>query len=334
MRLRFFLAIIMVMFLMLNGCGSDKNVKISKKVGLVTDVGKIDDKTFNQFAYEGMIRAAKEFGLASTFIETMQPTDYEKNIYQLIDEGYGMIITVGFMLGDATYKYAKLYPEIKFAIVDYAYDPPLKNVRGLVFAEDEAGFLVGALAGMMTKTGIIGFVGGKEIPPVIRYRKGYEAGAKYVNPKVKVLGVYIDSFTDPARGKEAAESQIAEGADVIFGAGGITGSGGIKAAHDKGVFCIGVDTDEYYTTFNGGPAPYLLTSAMKRVDNAVYQAVKDYYFDKFTGGTYVGTVKNGGIGYAPFHDAEDKIPEEVKKRLKAIYEGLKLGTVKTGVKYP
>jgi len=302
------------------------------RVGLITDVGKVDDKTFNQFAYEGMMRAAREFGLEANYIETQQPTDYEKNIQTFAEEGYDMIITVGFMLTDATLKMAAQYPEIKFAGVDQFYENPLPNTMGLLFSEDQSGFLAGALAAMMSKTGVIGIVAGMEIPPVIKFRKGYENGAKYINPDIKVLGVYIDSFTAPDRGKAAAEAQIAEGADVIFGAGGPTGSGGIVAAMEKGVYGIGVDQDEYYTTMGGGPAPYLLTSAMKRVDNAVYNAIKLFVEGKFEGGHYLGTAANAGIGYAPFHDTENKVPEEVKKKLDDILQKLADGTLETGVK--
>src|SRR5262245_49883526 len=137
------------------------------QVGLVTDVGKVDDRTFNEFAYTGMMRAAKEFGLKSAFIETQQPTDYEKNLEQFASAGYDVVITVGFMLGDATKKIAQKYPQVHFAIVDFAYNPPVANIVGLVFAEDQAGFLAGALAGMMTKAKIVGMVAGADIPPVV-----------------------------------------------------------------------------------------------------------------------------------------------------------------------
>ncbi|MBN2056333.1 BMP family ABC transporter substrate-binding protein [bacterium] len=317
-----------------NGCGGGGIEETSNpqgKVGLVTDVGKVDDKTFNQSAYEGMMRAVSELGLHGAFIETTQPTDYEKNIQQFIDDGFGLIVTVGFMLGDATRTLALAHPEVSFAIVDFAYEPPLPNVRGMVFAEEQSGFLGGALAALMSKSKKIGFVGGKEIPPVVKFRLGYEAGARLVSPDCRVLSVYIDSFTDPARGKAAAESQIAEGADVLFGCGGTTGSGAVKAANDQGVFCIGVDQDEYLTTFSGGPAPYLLTSAMKRVDNAVYQAVKDYATGVFSAGTQVGVAANQGIDLAPFHDTETLIPLEVKARLAEIKAGLADGGIATGV---
>lgn len=304
------------------------------RVGLVTDIGKIDDRTFNEFAYKGMIQAAHEFALSSAFIETQQPTDYEKNMEQFVTAGYEMIITVGFMLGDATRKVAQKYPQSKFAIVDFAYDPPLTNTVGLVFAEDQSGFLAGALAGLMSKSKIVGIVAGAAIPPVIRFRKGYEAGVKHVCTTCRVLGVYIDSFTDPARGKTAALSQIDEGADVIFGAGGTTGSGAILGAAQAGSWVIGVDQDEYLTTFKQGAvkgANKILSSAMKRVDNAVYGAVKSAMRDTFQGGTMVFDASNDGVGLAPFHDAAGTIPEAVQVKVQEITMGLKSGQIKTGI---
>lgn len=273
--------------LLLSGVAAAQTASISR-VGLVTDVGKVDDRTFNESAYKGMVRAAKEFGIESAFIETRQPTDYDKNIEQFASAGYDVIVTVGFMLGDATKKMAEKYPKVHFAIVDFAYDPPLDNVVGLVFAEEQSGFMAGALAGLMSKSKIIGMVAGVEIPPVIRFRKGYEAGVQHVCADCEVWGVYIDSFIDPARGKTAAMSQIDEGADVIFGGGGTTGSGAILGATQAGVWSIGVDQDEYLTTFKEGRTPgsdKLLSSAMKRVDNAVYGAIKQAVEGKFSGGT-------------------------------------------------
>jgi basic membrane protein A and related proteins len=303
-------------------------------VGLVTDVGKVDDRTFNEFAYQGMMHAVKEFGLKSAFIETQQPTDYEKNIEQFASTGYELIITVGFMLGDATRRMALKYPRVQFAIVDFAYAPPVANIIGLTFAEDQSGFLAGALAGLMTKTRTVGMVAGVGIPPVIRFRKGYEAGVKYVCPSCQIVGVYIDSFADPARGKTAALSQMDEGADVIFGGGGTTGSGAILGASQAGVWVLGVDQDEYLTTFKQGEAKganKLLSSAMKRVDNAVYGAIKVAVDGTFKGGTQVFDASNDGIGLAPFHATESAVPETVKAKLQEIAAGLKAGTIQTGV---
>jgi basic membrane protein A len=304
------------------------------QVGLVTDVGKVNDGTFNQYAYEGMLSAAEEFGLDNAFIETQQPTDYEKNVTQFVDEGYNMIVTVGFMMGETTQKVAEANPDINFAIVDFSYDPPIPNVMGLVFREDQAGFLAGVLAGEMTQSKTVGIVAGMEIPPVKKYRNGYENGVKYVCPDCNVIGVYIDSFTDPARGKAAAESQIAEGADVIFGAGGPTGSGGILGAAQQGVWVIGVDQDEYLTTFKGGAeagADKLLSSAMKRVDVAVSEAIKEAYQGTFEGRTAIFDAASNGIGLAPYHDAEADIPADVQAKLDEAFQMLADGSLETGV---
>ena len=316
-----------LLVLLLSGAAIAQTAAISR-VGLVTDVGKVDDRTFNESAYKGMLRAAEEFGVKHAFIETQQPTDYDKNIEQFATAGYDMIITVGFMLGDATKKMAQKYPQVRFAIVDFAYDPPLDNVLGLLFAEEQSGLMAGALAGLMSESKIVGMVAGVKIPPVIRFRKGYEAGVKHVCEDCEVLGVYIDSFIDPARGKTAAMSQIDEGADVIFGGGGTTGSGAILGAAQAGAWAIGVDQDEYLTTFREGRAPganKLLSSAMKRVDNAVYGAVKQAVEGKFSGGVVKFDASNEGVGLAPFHDTEAVIPEAVKTRLQAIAAELKSG---------
>lgn len=328
------IAVILGLLLLLCGGIVTAQTPTKLRVGLVTDVGKVDDRTFNESAYNGMMRAVKEFDLKSAFIETQQPTDYDKNIEQFAAAGYDIIITVGFMLGDATKKMAEKYPKVRFAIVDFAYDPPLENVVGLVFAEEQSGFMAGALAGLMSKSKIIGMVAGVEIPPVIRFRKGYEAGVKHVCADCEVLGVYIDSFIDPARGKTAAMSQIDEGADVIFGGGGTTGSGAILGAAQAGVWAIGVDQDEYLTTFKEGRTPgadKLLSSAMKRVDNAVYGAIKQVVEGKFAGGTVAFDASNDGTGLAPFHKTEAAVPDDVKARLKAIAAELRSGKLKVKI---
>ena len=304
------------------------------KVGLVTDVGKVNDGTFNQYAYQGMIKAAEELKIENSFIETAQPTDYEKNVEQFAQEGYDMIVTVGFMMGDTTAKMAEKYPDIKFAIVDNAYETYPDNLNGLVFREDQAGFLAGVLAGQLTESKTVGIVAGMEIPPVVKYRSGYENGVKYVCPDCNVIGVYIDSFTDPARGKAAALSQIGEGADVIFGAGGPTGSGGIQGAAQEGVWVIGVDQDEYLTTFKNGQqdgADKLLSSAMKRVNVAVYNAIKNAAAGTAKGGTVLYDAKAEGVGLAPFHDADGAISAEVKAKVAETLQMLASGELDTGV---
>ncbi len=308
------------------------------KVGLVTDVGKVNDGTFNQYAYEGLKRAGDELGVEIAYVETQAPTDYEKNLQQFADQGFDMIIGVGFLMGDAVKAAAAKNPNIKYAIVDNAYDNTAPtNLRGLVFAEDQAGYLAGVLAASMSKSGTVAAVGGIEIPPVQKFLLGYEAGAKSVNPDIAVKKVYIDSFTDRARGAEAAKSFIAEGADVIFGAGGQTGSGGIQAAAADGVYVIGVDQDEYVTTFQGGKAPganKVLSSATKRVDVAVFSAIKDAVDGTFKGGTTVYDAKSEGVGLAPFHDTDAAIPADAKAAVEKALKGLADGSVLTNVKLP
>jgi ABC-type uncharacterized transport system permease subunit/basic membrane lipoprotein Med (substrate-binding protein (PBP1-ABC) superfamily) len=304
------------------------------RVGLVTDVGKVDDGTFNQYAYEGMMRAAEEFDLEATYIETARPEDGEGNILMLVEGGYHLVITVGQMLGEATERIAKGYPDTDFVTIDFAPYPVLPNVMGLLFAEDQAGFLAGALAGYLTQSSVLGVVAGDQIPPVIKFRKGFANGAKYVNPQVQVLGEYIESFTDPEKGRVVAQSFIEQGADVIFGAGGQTGSGGIRGAAEQGVWAIGVDQDEWVTTFENGQAPgadRLLSSAVKRVDNAVHVAIRRVVEGKFVGETALFDAGNEGIGLAPYHAAESAIPEEIKGRIDELAAGLRSGTITTGV---
>ncbi len=309
-----------------------------ESVCLVTDVGKINDGTFNQYAYQGMKKAADDFGLKNTYIETQAQTDYANNINTCVGEGYNAIVTVGFLIADATHAAAEANPNVYFVGVDQFFgDRPLPNLVGIQYREDQAGFLVGAMAALMTKSGTIGGVYGIDIPPVVKYRNGFEQGAKYINPDIKTLGVYIDSFTAPDRGASAAEQFIGEGADVIFGAGGPTGSGGIKYAAQAGVLVIGVDQDEYLTTFGNGEtsgANMLITSAMKRVDNGVYQMIQALvngtgWPTAADNSTFVLTVNNDGISFAPPHDAT--VPQAVEDKVNAILAGLKDGSIETGV---
>jgi basic membrane protein A len=327
------LVIMVLAAIVLPACGAPA-AAAPCKAGLVTDVGKINDGTFNQYAYTGLQKAEKDLGIGVKYIETVAQADYSKNIQSLVEQKCEVIVAVGFMMGDAIKEASGKYPDTKFAIVDFAYEPAIANVRGLVFAEDEAGYMAGALAASMTKSGTIAAVGGMEIPPVQKFLKGYEAGAKSVNADVAVKTVYIDSFIDRARGAEAAKSFMSEGADVIFGAGGQTGSGGIQAAAEAGAYVIGVDQDEYVTTFQNGGAPgsdKIISSAMKRVDQAVFLTIKDVVDGKFTNGVSVYNAANGGIGLASFNKADGAIPAEVKAKMEEILKGLSDGSITTGV---
>jgi basic membrane lipoprotein Med (substrate-binding protein (PBP1-ABC) superfamily) len=306
-----------------------------KSVCLVTDVGRVNDGTFNQFAYEGMVNAADDFGLENTFIETQAQTDYDTNINTCVSEGFDVIVTVGFLIADATLKAAQGNPDVYFIGVDQFFTDHPKNLVGIQYREDQGGFLAGALAAMMTEAGTVAGVYGIDIPPVVKFRNGFEQGAKYINPDINLLGVYIDDFVAPDRGASAAEQFMGEGADVIFGAGGPTGSGGIKRAAEEGVWVIGVDQDEYFTTFGSGTTPgadKLISSAVKRVDLGVYDMVDALVNDMGAwqgGGLYILEAANGGITYAPAHDAA--VPQEVQDKLEEIRQDLADGAIDTGV---
>ncbi|MBN2148790.1 MAG: BMP family ABC transporter substrate-binding protein [Anaerolineales bacterium] len=341
-KLSLIMAIVMIASLVLTACqGSGK-----LKVGLVTDVGGVNDKSFNQSAWEGVQRAAEEFGWEVNYIESKQPTDYEKNIDQFATEGYDVIVTVGFMMGDATAVKAKQYPDIKFAIIDNAYFPTegsvacdatvtdcyddggLKNVTSLMFQEDQVGFLAGVLAAGMTQTGVICSVAGMEIPPVQRFVIGYQNGAEWMKPGTEALNVYIPSFIDPAKGKETGLSMIGQGCDVVFGVGGNTGNGGLLAAKENGLMAIGVDVDQYLTYPEVADA--LISSAAKNVDVAVYEFLKALKAGDFTAGIVTANLQNGGVGLAPFHDWDSKIPADVKAKIEEAANGLKDGSIVTG----
>lgn len=307
-----------------------------QSVCLITDIGRINDGTFNEFAYDGMVRAVEEYGLESTFIETQNVADYATNINTCVDGEWNIIITVGFSLGDAAYAAAVDNPDIYFIGIDQDFSgvDPLPNLVGLQFREDQAGFLAGAMAALMTQSNIVAGVYGLDIFPVIKFRNGFEQGARYINPDITTLGVYIPDFQAPDQGQEAAAQFIGEGADVIFGAGGPTGSGGIAYAATQDVLVIGVDQDEYFTTFGGGESPgaeNLITSAIKRVDNGVYDMIAavvdgDGFPDN---STYVLSIFNDGIDFGPVHDSS--VPQEVTDQVQAIKEGLLNGTIVTGV---
>jgi len=301
------------------------------KVGLVTDVGKVDDKSFNQSAWEGVQQAAKDLGAEVKYIETTDPKDYAKNIATFADEKYDVIVTVGFALGEATAAAAKQYPDVKFIGVDQFQAEVTPGVAGLNFPEDQAGFMAGALAALMSKSGQIGAVLGTDaVPPVWRFGEGYKAGAAYVNPDIKLNVVYHNdvgfdkTFVDPEWGKTTALSMIDKGADVIFGAGGKTGNGALLGGVEKGVPVIGVDTDQYLTVPEAQEV--LLTSAMKLIVPGVFNIIKDY-----ASGTWADGNVYGQAALAPYHDWDSKVPADVKAKVDEITKMLQNGELETGV---
>jgi basic membrane protein A len=304
------------------------------KVGLVTDVGRINDRSFNQSAWEGVLAAAEDLGLEEgediKYIETKDSKDYQDNMRQFADEGFDVIVTVGFALGSATVEMAAEYPDINFIGVDQFQGEAVDNVAGLIFREDHSGYLAGALAAYMSTYGIIGGVyGTDQVPPVVAFKEGYDAGAKSVNPDITIISAYhpgaIDqAFTDPEWGGATAAQAIDQGADVIFGAGGMTGNGALEeVATHEGLYCIGVDSDQWETV----PAAHgcLISSAMKLITPGVQELINLAKEDNFPAGNYYG-----GAGLASFHDFEDVIPPDVKKALIDIDTGLKDGSISTG----
>ena len=313
-------------------------------VGLVTDVGKVNDKSFNQSAWEG-VQQAQTDGVADLvqFIETSDAKDYAKNIATFGDAGFDVIVTVGFGLGEATFAAGAAYPDIKFIGVDqfqawqFTEDTAddSANVTGLNFPEDNAGFLVGALASMMSASHKIGAVCGTDVvPPVWRFGEGYKAGAAYADgmngTTTEVFVVYHSdvgfdkTFTDPEWGAQTANSMMDQGADAIFGCGGLTGNGAITAAAQAGAYAIGVDADQYLTLPEA--APRMLSSAMKLITPGVAELAAMAKDGTITAGNFTGLA-----GYAPFHDLEGEVSAEIKAAMGAITGGLLDGSITTGV---
>ena len=306
---------------------------------LVTDLGRVNDGTFNQFAHEGALEAADEYDLEYKWIETQSETDYGANIQTCIDEGFEVIVTVGFLIADATNGAAEANPDVYFLGVDQFVMGGPTNYVGIQFREDQSGFLAGVLAAQVADSigsDTIAGVYGIDIPPVKKFRNGFEQGALYVNADMNLLGVYIDNFVAPDRGASAAVQFIGEGASVIFGAGGPTGTGGILAAAQQGVFVIGVDQDEWVTSFGSGATPgseYIISSAIKRVDQGVYDMVaalaESMMGDFPGGGIYLMDVALNGVGLAEKHEAD--IDDAFFETAATVAEMMIAGSVSTGV---
>lgn len=307
------------------------------KVGLVTDVGKLSDKSFNANSWQGVQDAAadKSLCVSAKYIESNSADDYAKNLRLFGDGGYDMVVAVGFNLQSAAQDFAKAYPKVKVAMVDAAASTPLDNVVGLLFREDEAGYLAGAVAGLYTKSNVIAGVYGLDIPPVHRYRVGFENGAKAVNPGIQVLGVYqppcncAKDFNDPDWGKARGLEFAARNADVIFGAGGNTGNGALLAALQTSKACVGVDVDQFVSYPEADSC--LLTSAEKHLSVAVKTAIVNAVKGQWKSGVLTFDATNNGVGVAPFHSYDSKVSDQIKSKLTELETGLKSGTVQTGV---
>ncbi|MEN6478993.1 MAG: extracellular solute-binding protein [Anaerolineales bacterium] len=303
------------------------------KVGYVTDTGGIDDKSFNATSWKGVQMAIEKLGIEGSYLESQQQTDYAKNITEFVQQGADLIITAGYLLGDDTAKAAVANPDVKFAIVDYSYDPPIDNVLGLTFATDEATFLAGYLAAGMTKTGVVGTFGGMEIPSVTIFMDGFAQGVWYYNQahgtNVQVLGTdyYVGNFESTDDGRRAGESLMDEGADIIMPVAGPVGMGTAAVLQERGGLLIGVDAD--WTVSAPEYKDIVLKSVLKNMDVSVYNVIEQAMKGNFAGGTYVGTLANNGVGLAP-GGVEDTIPAELAQELDAISKDIIAGKIWTG----
>ena len=293
------------------------------KIAMVTDVGGVNDQSFNQSAWEGLQKAKKDLGVKASYQESKQDADYQANLETLYDGGNDLIWGIGFKMADAVLKAAKQNPKQKYAIIDYSYgDKTPSNVVGVMFKAEEGAFLAGYIAAKMSKTNSIGFIGGMSVPIIHAFQYGFKAGAKFANKKINILEQYSESFTDAAKGKAIANQMISKNADVVFHAAGAVGDGVIEAAKEKNKMAVGVDRDQNYLAPKN-----VITSSMKRVDNAIFEVVKDLKDGKFQGGTTVNYgLKDGAVDIAP--TTSKMIPADLLKEVTELKKKIADGKIK------
>jgi basic membrane protein A and related proteins len=293
------------------------------KVGMVTDIGGLNDRSFNEAAYKGLQKAESELGVEIRALTSKAPTDYVPNLTTLARQQYDLIIAVGFLMAEDTEKIANEFPETNFAIIDssqQAMKTQPKNLEGLLFKENEAGYLVGYMAGLYTKDQkgdqVVSTVGGLKIPPVDAYIAGFQKGAKDANPDIEALNAYSEDFVDQAKCKEIALDQIAQGSQVVFQVAGQCGLGALDAAKEKSKQGIGVDADQGYL------GDHIMTSALKKIDEAVFTTVQEVQDGGFKAGTdNVFDVKSGGVGYGEVNAEGEKYTSKVDEQQEKIKSG-------------
>ena len=310
------------------------------KVGIVFDIGGKNDRSFNAAAWEGVKRAEKELNVCLYDVEPGNPTSIEPAMRAFAEKNFDLIIGVGFAQGPIMQKVATDYPNIKFAIVDgviFEKDgkTPKQNVASLVFREHEGSYLVGMIAASKSKTGVLGFVGGMDIPLIHRFETGFEEGAKSVNPNIRVIDNYVgvtdSAWNNPGKGRELALSQIGQGADVIFTAAGNSGLGAFDAVENQKryengeakAYVIGVDSNQ-----NGVKPGFVLTSMVKRVDNSVYDVVKEVLNKNFNGGFHVFGLDKDGVAYAMDENNKGLIPDDVLAKVEEAKKKIITGEIK------
>lgn len=319
-----------------------EEVEPAFRVGFVTDTGGIDDQSFNTTQWKGVQKAQEELGVEAQFIQSDEASQYTPNLTEFASQGYDLVIASGFFLAADLAQVSAEYPDTKFSIVDYSYpnafDVPegvignaecIPNVQGQVFKTDQAAFLAGYLAAGMTKTGKIGYFGGAKIPTVTIFGVGMQAGIEYYNEvhgtDVVLIGwdnetgegLFTGDFSDLDKGKQSTESLFDEGVDIFAGVGGLIGSPGFDVARERGGYGIWVDTDGYVSLT--GVQDVILTSIVKNMDTSCFDVIKDAKEGNFNGcGVYVGSLENGGVGLAPYHDLDDMVPAELKAEIEEL----------------
>jgi basic membrane protein A and related proteins len=309
--------------------------EVDYKACMVSDTGGIDDNSFNENGWAGMQQAEAELGVEVTFLESRSAEDYARNIDQHIADGCDMIITVGFLLGDATAAAAEANPDTRFAIVDFAYDPAISNVEGLVYSTAEGAMLAGYASASWSKTGAVGTFGGINIGPgVTDFMDGFIAGVNYWNEQndddVQVLGgrdpnnpdsgTFTGDFESTDNARNVTLAMLQEGADVILPVGGPIGQGTFAAIEEQGVEAVGLGVDVDWTLTVPEFSHLMLTSIIKRIDNSVFQAVERAVNSEDPEPAFLSNLENEGVGIAPFHDYEDEIDQEVKDTIAEMQE--------------
>ena len=324
-RLWSVLALMVLISMFVSACGGGGEEPASGgdsdfKAAIVTDTAGLGDQSFNDSANRGLEQAKSELGIAGQVYETSQPSDYEPSLSQAPAQGADITFAIGFLMTDALTNAAPQNAGTKYAIIDSVVEGD--NVASINFKEEEGSFLVGALAGLMTESDKIGFVGGLEVPLIKKFETGFLAGVESVNPDAQVLVTYAGDFNDPGKGKEIALSQYADGADVIYHASGGTGIGVFQAAQEKGegFWVIGVDSDQYELAPDN-----VLSSMIKRVDTAVFETIKDAKEGNFKSGISVLGLKEDGVGLAP--TTSNNTPQEVIDQVNALGDRIIAGEI-------
>ena len=293
------------------GCSKSTVEDDKVKVTLVLDEGGVNDQSFNQSSWEGALQAKEKYDVDINYIESKQESDYETNIETAIDNESDLVIGVGFKLTDAIKEASENYPEQQFAIRAGTYDEVPKNVQPILFNEEQAGYSVGLIAGKMTKTNKVGFIGGMDIPSVTNFLVGFEKGLKEVNPSIEILSQYANSFTDAAKGKAIAQQMIKNNADIIFTAGGGVNNGSWEACSENDIKAIGVDMPSNQFAPNT-----IITSALKNVGTGVELTIKDLVDRNFEGGqAKIYDLSNGGVGFEKTNLLSDDLIKYVENKI-------------------